>query len=59
MAPSPPRVLAIWSVALWTILLAFIATSVSALDESQAGVIDWYLSSPTFRDDPTAFECGC
>lgn len=45
MAPSPPRGLAIWSVALWTILLSLIATTVLALDESQAGVIDWYLSS--------------
>ncbi|KAG0275120.1 hypothetical protein BGZ95_009165 [Linnemannia exigua] len=42
MAPSPPRGLAIWSVALWTILLAFIATTASALDESQAGIIDWH-----------------
>ncbi|KAF9536853.1 hypothetical protein EC957_009519 [Mortierella hygrophila] len=42
MAPSPPRGLAIWSVALWTILLALIATTVSALDESQSGIIDWH-----------------
>ncbi|KAG0371945.1 hypothetical protein BGX24_000952 [Mortierella sp. AD032] len=42
MAPSPPRGLTIWSVALWTILLAFIATTASALDESQAGIIDWH-----------------
>ncbi|KAF9087540.1 hypothetical protein BGX29_000790 [Mortierella sp. GBA35] len=43
MAPSPQRGgLAIWSVALWTILLALIATTTLALDESQAGVIDWH-----------------
>ncbi|KAF9920551.1 hypothetical protein FBU30_009610 [Linnemannia zychae] len=42
MAISPLGRRAIWSFALWTILLAFIATSVSALDEAQAGIIDWH-----------------
>ncbi|KAG0202565.1 hypothetical protein BGX28_004979 [Mortierella sp. GBA30] len=46
MTPSSTRGLqraaTFWCVALWTIILAFIATPAVALDESQAGVIDWH-----------------
>ncbi|KAG0300521.1 hypothetical protein BGZ98_009123 [Dissophora globulifera] len=31
-----------WTVALWAIVLAFVANTALALDESQAGIIDWH-----------------
>ncbi|KAF9189248.1 hypothetical protein BGZ50_000864 [Haplosporangium sp. Z 11] len=46
MAPSSTRALhkatSFWFLTLWTIILACLTTTASALHESQAGIIDWH-----------------
>ncbi|KAI8606156.1 hypothetical protein EDD21DRAFT_315482 [Dissophora ornata] len=45
MTPSSSRGLhrvAFWTVTLWAVVLAYVATTVMALDEAQAGIMDWH-----------------